>query len=192
MSLFNDRANSALLVIDVQNGVVEDAFARDSVIAAINMVLDKARTQGVPVIWIQHSDDELAIGSDAWQIVPELQPRADEEIVRKLYRSSFEATELEELLASHSVGHLYITGAQTNNCVRHTSHSALERGYDITLVSDAHTASGYDWNGHSVNAEDVINEQNDGFTNYSLPGRKAVAKPSADIAFLDTAIMLNP
>jgi len=192
MSLFNDRANSALLVIDVQNGVVEDAFARDSVIAAINMVLDKARTQGVPVIWIQHSDDELAIGSDAWQIVPELQPRADEEIVRKLYRSSFEATELEELLASHSVGHLYITGAQTNNCVRHTSHSALERGYDITLVSDAHTASGYDWNGHSVNAEDVINEQNDGFTNYSLPGRKAVAKPSKDIAFIDTTIMLNP
>jgi len=192
MSLFNDRANSALLVIDVQNGVVEDAFARDSVIAAINMVLDKARTQGVPVIWIQHSDDELAIGSDAWQIVPELQPRADEEIVRKLYRSSFEATELEELLASHSVGHLYITGAQTNNCVRHTSHSALERGYDITLVSDAHTASGYDWNGHSVNAEDVINEQNDGFTNYSLPGRKAVTKPSKDIAFIDTTIMLNP
>jgi nicotinamidase-related amidase len=183
MSLFNDRANSALLVIDVQNGVVEDAFARDSVIAAINTVIDKARERGVSVIWIQHSDDELAIDSDAWQIVPELQPRPDEKIVRKLYRSSFEATELEELLASLSVGHLYITGAQTNNCVRHTSHSALERGYDITLISDAHTASGYEWNGHSVNAEDVINEQNDGFTNYSLPGRKAVAKPSADIDF---------
>ena len=191
MSLFNERKNSALLVIDVQNGVVEDAFARNKVIAAINTVIDKARAKDVPVIWIQHSDEELTIDSDAWQIVSELQPRPDEKIVRKLYRSSFEATELEDLLSSLSVDHLYITGAQTNNCVRHTSHSALDRGYDITLISDAHTASGYEWNGHTVNAEDVINEQNDSFTNYSLPGRRAVAKPSADIAFLDTTIMLN-
>ena len=183
MSLYSGREKSALLVIDVQNGVVEEAFARDSVIAAINTVIDKARSHGVPVIWVQHSDEELIIDSQAWQIVPELQPLAGEPIVRKLYRSSFESTDLDQLLESLGAGHLYITGAQTNNCVRHTTHSALERGYDITLVSDGHTATGYEWDGHKVVAQDVINEQNDSFTNYELPGRKAVTQMSMNVVF---------
>jgi len=117
MSLFSDRSNCALLVIDLQNGVVEGAHQREAVIAHINGVIDKARAKGVPVIWIQHSDEELVIDSFGWQIVPELVPLAGEAIVRKLFRSSFEATQLDALLATLGVSHLYITGAQTNNCL---------------------------------------------------------------------------
>jgi len=183
MSLFSDRSNCALLVIDLQNGVVEGAHQREAVIAHINGVIDKARAKGVPVIWIQHSDEELVIDSFGWQIVPELVPLAGEAIVRKLFRSSFEATQLDALLATLGVSHLYITGAQTNNCVRHTCHGALERGYDITLVSDAHTTSDYEWKGRTIVAKDVVNEQNDNLSGYTLPGRKALVIESAAVTF---------
>ncbi|MDP1852562.1 MAG: cysteine hydrolase family protein [Candidatus Planktophila sp.] len=183
MAIFENRGKSALLVIDVQNGVVDNAFARESVIAHINEVITKARAKNVPVIWVQHSDEELEIGSDSWKIVPELEPGSDEVIIRKLFRSSFVETQLSELLASLGVDHLYITGAQTNNCVRHTCHGALELGYDITLISDAHTTSSYEWKGRNITAQDVINEQNDNLSGYRLPGRRAKVVESAAITF---------
>jgi len=183
MSLFADRTQRALVVIDVQNGVVEDAFSRDAIIGHMSDVVEKARAQNVPVIWVQHSDEELMIDSPEWQIVPELVPLNNEKIVRKLFRNSFVETELEEILSELKVAHLYICGAQTNNCVRHTAHGALERGYDITLVSDAHTASSYNWRGHAVDAEDVINEQNDNFSGFAMPGRKASVVESALLTF---------
>ena len=183
MAIFENRGKSALLVIDVQIGVVDSAFARESVIANINDIIAKARAKSVPVIWVQHSDEELEIGSESWKIVPELQPRSDEVIIRKLFRSSFVETQLGSLLESLGVDHLYITGAQTNNCVRHTCHGALELGYDITLISDAHTTSNYEWKGRNVTAEDVINEQNDNLGGYRLPGRKAKVVESAAITF---------
>jgi nicotinamidase-related amidase len=177
MTTLTNRPNTALLVIDVQNGVVESAHKRDAVVANINVALAKARATGVPVIWVQHSDEEMPIGSDAWQIVPELVPASGEGRVEKTFRSSFAETNLEALLAAGGVGHLVICGAETNNCVRHTSHAALESGYDITLLADAHTTNGYTWNGHTIDPQNVIDEQNDNLGHYDLPGRfsRAVA-----------------
>ena len=183
MAIFENRGKSALLIIDVQNGVVDNAYERESVIANINEVITKSREKSVPVIWVQHSDEDLEIDSERWKIVPELQPHSDEVIIRKTFRSSFVETELGALLASLEVDHLYITGAQTNNCVRHTCHGALELGYDVTLISDAHTTSSYEWKGRNVTAKDVINEQNDNLSGYRLPGRRAKVVESAAITF---------
>jgi len=183
MSLFEDRKNSALVVIDVQNGVVAEAHKRDAVIANINSALFKARENGVQVIWVQHSDEEMPIGSDSWQIVPELVPLPAEMRVEKLFRSSFVRTNLEQVLQDGNVAHLYICGAETNNCVRHTSHSALEMGYDVTLIGDAHTTTGYTWNGHTVDAQNVIDEQNDNLGHYDLPGRAARVVSASALSF---------
>lgn len=183
MNSSDNRIKSALLVIDVQIGVVDDAFERKAVISHINELISKARAKSIPVIWVQHSDEELEIGSEKWKIVPELEPLSDEVIIRKLFRSSFVETELGALLESLGVEHLYITGAQTNNCVRHTCHGALELGYDITLISDAHTTSSYEWKNRKVSAQDVINEQNDNLSGYRLPGRKARVVETAAITF---------
>jgi nicotinamidase-related amidase len=155
----------------VQNDVVTDAFNLEGVVSNINTAVTKARAARVPVIWVQHSDEELIHGSDGWQIVSELSPLAGEPKVSKNHRSSFEATDLESILSGLGVGHLFITGMQTNNCVRHTTHSAQERGYDVTILADAHTTTGYDWDGHTVVAEDVVNEFNDNFGGSELPGR---------------------
>ena len=173
MSTFSDRPNKALIVIDVQNGVVGDAWNRAAVLANINTLVDQARAKSVPVIWVQHSEEEMPIGSDNWQIVSELSPLESEPHIRKEYGSSFEATNLDQVLADLKVGQLIICGAQTNNCVRHTVHAALEKGYDITLVGDAHTTSDVNWGEYQIKADQVVSEQNLAFLNYALPGRAA-------------------
>src|SRR3954463_1063994 len=139
MTTLENRPKTALLVVDVQNGVVEGAHERDSVVANIGSLVDKAREEQVPVVWVQHSSDGLAPGSDSWRIVPELSPDKAEPLVEKNYGDSFEDTDLESVLSDLSVGRLVVVGAQTDACVRSTLHGAFARGYDATLVSDAHT-----------------------------------------------------
>ena len=139
MTTLVNRPNTALLVIDVQNGVVGEAYDRDSVIANIATLIDKARAAGVDVVWIQHNSDELPTGSESWQYVPDLVRRESEPLVQKAYGDSFEDTELEPVLAERGVGSLLISGAQTDACIRSTLHGAITRGYDATLVDDAHT-----------------------------------------------------
>ncbi|MFM9151680.1 MAG: cysteine hydrolase family protein [Candidatus Planktophila sp.] len=130
---------SALLVIDVQNGVVVNAWQKDSVVRQINSAIDSARSAQIPVIWVQHSEEEMPIGSDFWQIIPELVPQDGDSRIEKIYGSSFKETNLADVLAREGVQHLYITGAQSENCVNATTVDALERGYKVTLISDAHT-----------------------------------------------------
>jgi len=139
MTTLHDRPNTALLVVDVQNGVVEGAHAREAVVANVATLVEKARREGVPVVWVQHSDDQLVRGSDNWRLVPELGPIDGEPLVEKHYGDSFEDTVLETVLSDRGVGALLVTGAQTDACIRSTLHGALVRGYDTTLVSDAHT-----------------------------------------------------
>jgi nicotinamidase-related amidase len=139
MTTLENRPNTALLVIDVQVGVVEGAHERDAVVANIGGLVDKARREQVPVVWIQHSDEQTVRGSDGWQIVPELTPGDAEPLVEKHYGDSFEDTDLETVLSNLCVGRLMVVGAQSDACVRSTIHGAFVRGYDTTLVSDAHT-----------------------------------------------------
>jgi nicotinamidase-related amidase len=141
-----DRNQSALMVIDVQNGVVANAYNRDGVVANIAALVEKARAAKVPVIWVQHSDDGLQPGTAEWEYVDELRRSPDEPLVQKRFGDSFEGTELEHLLAARHVGRLVVTGAQTDACIRSTIHGAFTRGYDVALVGDAHTTedlSGY-------------------------------------------------
>jgi nicotinamidase-related amidase len=139
MTTLPGRTNTALLVIDVQNGVVDGAHERDAVVSRIGSLVDRARDADVPVIWVQHTDEDMPVDSEAWQYVPELTKAVGEPLVHKHYGDSFEDTELEQLLAERGVGHLVVTGAQSDQCIRCTLHGAFTRGYDATLVGDAHT-----------------------------------------------------
>lgn len=140
MTTLANRPNTALLVIDVQNGVVNHAHNRDEVVANVATLVDKARAAGVDVVWVQHSNAEhMPRGTDGWQFVPELKVADGEPVVHKTYADSFEATDLEEVLAGKGIGSLVVSGAQTDECIRSTLHGAIVRGYDARLVSDAHT-----------------------------------------------------
>ena len=139
MTTLDGRPNTALLIVDVQVDVVSGAWDRDGVIARINTLVDKARAEQVPVVWVQHSDDNMPSDTDGWQLVPELSPGEAEPLVHKRYGDSFEDTDLESLLSERRVGRVVVAGAQTDACIRSTLHGALVRGYDVTLVEDAHT-----------------------------------------------------
>jgi nicotinamidase-related amidase len=181
MTTLNGRPNSALLVIDVQNGVVAGTPRRDEVIANINTLVERARGEQVPVIWVQHSDDGLKEGSEEWQYVPELVRDEGEPLVHKHHGDSFEGTDLESLLAERGVGRLVVTGAQTDACVRSTLHGAFVRGYDVTLVGDAHTTEDLSAYG-APPPEQVIAHTNLYWRNESAPGRVASTEDTADVA----------
>ena len=183
MSTFPGRTKTALMVIDVQNDVVATAFKREETIANINAAIDKARAAGTEVIWVQHSDSWMPLNSELWQIVPELKPAPGEAIIQKTYRSSFEETDLDQVLEEKKIAHLVITGAQTNFCVRNTLHAAYEKGYDVTLVADAHTTSDAESNGLKVPAEFIIAEQNAAAWKYDLPGRACNLTTLAELTF---------
>jgi nicotinamidase-related amidase len=186
MTTLQNRPNTALLVIDVQQGVVARAHERDAVVANVGSLVDKARRERVPVVWVQHSDEQTVRGSDNWRIVPELSPGDAEPLVEKNYGDSFEDTTLETVLSGLAVGKLIVVGAQTDACVRSTLHGAVVRGYDATLVSDAHTTEDQSAWGAPPPAQ-VIAHTNLYWTYHSAPGRTAGTVKTKDVDFGGTS-----
>ena len=184
MTTLDNRHNTALLIVDVQNGVVADAYERDAVVANVLSLVEKARREGVAVVWVQHSSGQLAKGSDRWRIVPELTPAEAEPLVEKTYGDSFEDTTLETVLSELRVGRLLVVGAETDACVRATLHGAFVRGYDTTLVSDAHTTQDNTrWGAPSPGQ--VIAHTNLYWADTRAPGRTAGTVETKDVAFHD-------
>jgi len=182
MSTLSDRPHTALLVVDVQNGVVAEAHERDRVVANIGTLVGKARAGGVPVVWVQHSSDNLAKDSDEWQLVPELSRDGSEPLVHKTYADSFEATDLEDVLARAGIGHLVVSGAQTDECIRSTIHGAMVRVYDVTLVGDAHTTEDLSEYG-APTPDKVIAHTNLYWQEHRAPGRTAAVQKTDEVTF---------
>lgn len=186
MTTLDNRPKTALLVIDVQNAVVSGAHARDEVVANVAELVANAREHAVPVVWVQHSDEQLASGSEEWQIVRELAPAESERRVEKNYADSFEGTALEEVLSDLSVGKLVVAGAQTDECIRATLHTAIVKGYDALLVADAHTTEDHsEWG--APPPDQVIAHTNLYWTYHRAPGRSAgtVRTKEMDFAAID-------
>jgi nicotinamidase-related amidase len=182
MTTLPNRPATALLIVDVQVGVVAAAPARDAVIANIAALVGKARRAHVPVIWVQHASDHLTAGSAPWRIVPELSPAPGEPLIHKAYGDAFEDTDLEAVLAERQVGRLLITGAESDACIRSTLHGALVRGYDAILVSDAHTTGDKtEWG--APPPEMVIAHTNLYWTYQQAPGRTAGTVAASDVNF---------
>ena len=186
MTTLENRPNTALLVVDVQNGAVAGAHERDAVVANIGSLVEKARREDVPVVWVQHSDDHLVHGSDEWRIVAELAPDEAEPLIEKSYGDAFEDTTLENVLSGLGVGRLVVVGAQTDACIRSTLHGAFARGYDASLVSDAHTTEDATAWG-APPPDQVIAHTNLYWTDQTAPGRTAGTVETKDVDFSRTS-----
>jgi nicotinamidase-related amidase len=172
VTTLENRPKTALLVVDVQNGIVDGNHERDTVVANVGSLVDKARQEEIPVVWVQHSSEELPRESDKWRIVSELTPNDTEPLIEKIYGDSFEDTDLEDVLSELGVGRLLVVGAQTDACIRSTLHGALARGYDAILVSDAHTTEHLTAWG-APPPEQVIAHTNLYWADQTAPGRTA-------------------
>jgi nicotinamidase-related amidase len=184
MSSLNDRPATALVVIDVQKGVVAGAHRRDEVVATIAALVERARASRTPVVWVQHSSEDLVQGTGEWELVEELARGESEPLVHKRFGDSFEDTAFEDVLAAAGVGHLVVTGAQTDACIRSTIHGAFARGYDVTLVGDAHTTEDLTAWG-APPPDQVIAHTNMYWQYQSAPGRTAEVIQAAEVAFID-------
>jgi len=172
MATVREGSKGVLLVVDVQVGVMTTAWDAARIIGNVARTVERARALGVPVLWVQHADDDLPQGSPPWQWVPELLPAAGEPRIHKAFNSSFEQTTLDDELARLGATHITLAGAASNWCVRATAYGALERGYDLTLVSDAHTTGSMTLdNGVHIDAAHTVHELNAVMTWLSYPGR---------------------
>jgi nicotinamidase-related amidase len=183
VTTLKNRPNTTLLVVDVQNGVVAGAPRRDDVVANIVFLVDKAREEEVPVVWVQHNDEGLKRESNEWRIVPELSRDDAEPLIEKSYGDSFEGTSLESVLEGGGIGRLIVVGAQSDACIRSTLHGAFVRGYDTILVSDAHTTEDTsEWGAPSP--ELVIAHTNLYWTYQTAPGKTAGTVGTKSVEFV--------
>ena len=172
MATIRQGSQGVLIVVDVQVGVVQDAWETPRVVANVARAVERARDQGIPVIWVQHASEDLPHGSPQWQWVSELVPAANETLIHKKFNSSFEQTKLEDELARVGATHITLAGAMTNWCIRATAYAALERGYDLTLVKDVHTTANVDLgNGNTIEAASIVSDLNIAMTWLAYPGR---------------------
>ncbi|NBS95066.1 MAG: isochorismatase family protein [Betaproteobacteria bacterium] len=184
MSTVRPGNQPTLVVVDVQVGVMAESWESARVISNIARAVQRAREGGVPVVWIQDESDELPRDSASWQLVPELVPTSADCRVYKRFASSFEETNLEDVLRQLGTTHIVLAGAQTNWCIRATAYAALERGYDLTLLQDAHTTSGIDLGqGSKVEASGIVADLNVAMKWLSYPGRKSAVARAEEVEF---------
>ena len=184
MATVREGTTGVLMVVDVQVRVVKDAWDASRIVKNVARALERARAQGVPVIWVQHSDENLTYASPEWQWAPELVLADGEPLIHKHFNSSFEQTTIEPELARLGATHIALAGAATNWCIRATAYGALERGYDLTLVSDAHTTETMVLDdGTRIEASSVIEELNIAMKWVSYPGRKNGTAKAEEINF---------
>ena len=184
MATIREGTAPVLLVVDVQVGVMEEAWDGPRVINNVARAVERARARAIPVIWVQHSDNELTYGSPEWEWVPQLVPAEGEPRIHKGFNSSFEQTTLDEELARFGATHIALAGAATNWCIRATAYGALERGYDLTLIKDAHTTGTMELDdGTRVEAESIINDLNIAMTWVSYPARTNGTAKAEEIDF---------
>jgi nicotinamidase-related amidase len=174
-----------LVVVDVQNGVVASAWDRDRIVGNVAHAIARAREAAVPIVWVQHSSDELVPGTQPWAWAPELGPqRENESVVHKHFNSAFEETDLEATLSRLGATHLVLAGAATNWCIRATAYGALDRGYDLTLLEDAHTTEHMDLDGgRRIDAKDIVDDLNIAMRWLSYPGRANATAKAAEVDF---------
>lgn len=184
MATVRAGSNAVLLVVDVQVGVMSESWDASRIIQNVARAVERARTAGVPVIWVQHSDKDLVYGSPQWQWVPELMPENGEPLIHKQFNSSFEKTTLDEHLATLGATHIALAGAATNWCIRATAYGALDRGYDLTLLKDAHTTGTMELeDGMKIEAAHVVRELNIAMTWLSYPGRATSTAATEEVDF---------
>lgn len=139
----NQPGKTALLVIDVQQGLFERAvpvYQAEQMLANINRLVTGAHRTGAPVIYIQHANDGfLASGSHAWQFHRKIQPTREDTLIHKRQPNAFEKTDLGATLQALGVKRLVASGMVTHGCVRATCLGAVELGYRVTLAGDAHS-----------------------------------------------------
>jgi len=178
------KAKTALLIIDVQVGLLEliPAQLRVESLAQIMRLLDQARAIGAPVIYVQHHGPKghpLEPHTPGWEIDPTVRPAPGEPVISKRASDSFFESNLPQVLSRNEITHLVVTGGMTEFCVDTTCRRAITLGYDVTLVGDAHITR----DTKVLPASQVIAHHNALLDGFGAGGHFVRVKPAAAITF---------
>lgn len=170
-----DPPYTAVLVVDLQVGVLRGCHDAAGTVARTERLVERARAEGAPVVWVlDHSDFEPE--APDWQLPAPLRAQPGEPVIRKHYRDAFCETDLGSSLRALGVSHLAIGGSQSDYCVRTTAQRAAQEGYDVTLVGDCHTTCDQHYGGVMITGQQAIAHTNRYWQGYRWPGgRFAVA-----------------
>ena len=176
--------STALLIIDVQRALCIGKFAAfevDRVIDNINLVSQKARAAGAPVIIIQHesADGVLDYGTEGWQLATNLVALPTDTTIRKKATDSFHQTTLLPELQARGVKSLVICGLQSEFCVDTTTRRAMALGFPVVLVADGHSTM----DNAVISAAMISAHHNETLSNISSFGPRTKAVKSADVMF---------
>lgn len=158
------NGKTALVVIDMQKAVLEASAHSEKILANVVALVEKARAEGVPVVWVQHESEGIPRNTPGWQYVDELVPAPEEPLVPKTYADALAETELKGVLEVLGAKHFYLCGAMTDACIRSTLFGGVYRGYDVTLVADAHTTADRDEFGYTADQAIAMVNMMAGFT----------------------------
>jgi len=178
------NTNTALTIIDVQVGIIDgfNAYRGREVLEQINDLLAKARAAQIPIIYVQHDGETghpLEAGSPGWEIHPEINPHNEDLIIRKRASDSFFETTFNRELEARGIKHLIVAGCMTEYCVDTTARRAVSLGYDVTLVSDAHTTI----DNKLLTAAQIIAHHNALLDGFDAGAHAIAVKPARDVTF---------
>lgn len=156
MSRFLERDASALVVVDAQQGPAAALAGVAAVLDAIADLVARARLAGVPVVWLRRVDAELRPGEPGWQLCDLLASEPGELLIDHAWDDGFIATDLADALGGLSAGHLWLAGLGSETAVLQTYLGALYRGFDVTLIEDAHAAADVEFDGCELSASQVV------------------------------------
>jgi nicotinamidase-related amidase len=179
-----ERSHNALLIIDVQVGLVKliPAEIRAGVISRIETLLSRARASETPVIYIQHDGPRghpLETHTKGWEIHPSIKPLDSESVVRKGESDSFFETTLQQELEKRGITRLVIGGGMTEYCVDTTCRRATSLGYDVMLASDAHLTR----DNKVLTAANIIAHHNFVLDDFGAGDHVVRVKPTDEIVF---------
>lgn len=174
---------SALVVIDVQNAVMADAWDRDGVVRRTAALIARARSEGVPVTFVRHEEPgspDLTRDTWGWRFDDRVAPLPGECVIDKQYPDAFANTMLADTLDAMDVTHLVIAGAQTDCCIQATVYRAVAEGWHVTLAADCHTTSKVSG---GVPGALVVSHANSALASLEYPGRVVEVIPHDEVCF---------
>ncbi len=172
---------TALIVIDVQEGMFNEAFpvqGGQHLLGRLEQLIQQARVSGTPVIYVQHRGNTdqhpLFPAGPGFPVHHAIAPQTDELVVQKTTPDSFFETNLNDELQRRGINQLVVCGIQTDYCVDTTVRRAFSLGYKITLVQNGHST----WPDSGLSADQIIAHHNAVLGNWF-----ADVKPAEQIEF---------
>ncbi len=138
-----ESSKTVLLVIDVQRALFtrpHPVFQDSKMLQVINGLVERAHLYGLPVVYIQHSNDSiLKEGSDGWKLHPGLKPELEDYSVHKKVGNAFQEPALQSVIEARDIKNVIVTGLVSQGCIRATSLGGLQQGLQVFLIKGGHS-----------------------------------------------------